>query len=439
MERLNLKKLWKIAKNSNTPLLGTSTDLSTLDFMEEYLTKYEAFDRGIALERGFFQPIWNIEEEDTDVEVFEQWQKDVYYFLLKNKENYTRLYNLLSIEYDPLTNYDKTSQIMDVEGGSDMDTTVIGARHREEDYAQKTLTDNYGAISETDVIGEKQNTKVNGAQSTTDSFGAVVVTDVNAQQQNEKVYGATSATDNIGAVSNTDNIGARSDTLNKGSTQLTDAYGAVSQTDTHGAKNTNTTEKLAGFNSADFSNSSLSDTQEGTYNDSHSELARTDTHSTLATTDTNNIGAQSNSHSENARVNSHSETTHTDTETLGSHTDSHTTDTHSDTHSSQSYTDTETQGEQTNTHGETARVDSHVDSSHKDVFDDRTATDTLTTSYGHTTTHNEHTTGNIGVTTSQQMAQSEIDLWNSFRFYEIMFSDIVKNLCTYYDSGYEPY
>ena len=44
-----------------------------------------------------------------------------------------------------------------------------------------------------------------------------------------------------------------------------------------------------------------------------------------------------------------------------------------------------------------------------------------------------HVYGNIGVTTSQQMAQSEIDLWSSFKFFDIIVNIIVKELCTYRD------
>lgn len=40
------------------------------------------------------------------------------------------------------------------------------------------------------------------------------------------------------------------------------------------------------------------------------------------------------------------------------------------------------------------------------------------------TVHNFTRSGNIGVTTSQQMAQSDIELWNVFDYFEIVFKDI---------------
>ena len=274
---VTLKDLWKIAKTNNQPLLGLSTDLATLDFMSDYLTKNEAFDRDIARERGFFAPVWNLNEEDDAEDVFEQWQKDVYYFLYKNKENYQRLYDLLSIDYEPLQNYDKHSFIEKREDGQNVLTDSIGARHSENDFASRQDSDVYGAISESDV---------------------------------------------------------------------------------HGAKNETSENEVAGFNSSTYNDSDKTTNTEQSYTDTHTEQSKTDTH------------------------------------TLGAHIDKH---------------------------------------------DDRAATDSHTTDFGHEDYVDEHTYGNVGVTTSQQMAQSEIDLWNSFRFYDILIGDIIKHLCHFYQEGHEAF
>ena len=347
MSKVNLKKLWKIASQSNQPLLGLSTDLATLDFMEEYLENHEAFDRDIVRQRGFFWPTWNLEDEETESDVFQQWQKDVYYFLLKNKENYKRLFSLLSVDYEPLTNYDKHSYITETDDGQDQTTDALGARHSEDDYASKQNTDSYGAVSTSDSIGARSDSTV---------------------------YGAKSSTDNYGAKSTTDN------------------FGAVSESDTKGAKTSSTEDKVAGFNSATSVNSNSSSTNDGAQTDSHTESARSD------------------SHSEAARADTHSEATYTDQDNIGA---------------------------QSNSHTEQARSDTHTEGAHLDKHDERAVTDTHTVAYGKEHSYDEHTTGNIGVTTSQQMAQSEIDLWNSFKFYDIMFNDIIKNLCNYYDEGYD--
>ena len=347
MTKLNLKNLWKIAKTNNQPLLGTSTDLATLDFMEEYLETYEAFDRDIARNRGFFSPTWNLGDEDTDAEVFQQWQKDVYYYLLKNKENYTRLFNLLSIEYEPLQNYDKHSYIETIEDGQDVLTDNIGARHSEDDMAQRQDTNAYGATSESHTKGQRQDTTTHGQITVTDSFGAV------------------SETDTIGAVSNSD---------------------------VHGAENTTSENEVAGFNSSGYVDSDKNTTNKGSVTDSHTEASRTNGHSETAHSDTHTTGQNDDSFTEGQQIDSSSALAHTDTLTQGAHLDKH---------------------------------------------DERAATDSHTTDYGKTVGVDEHKFGNLGVTTSQQMALSEIDLWNNFKFYDILFGDIVKELCTFYDEGYD--
>lgn len=455
MSKVTLKDLWKIAKRENQPLLGLTTDLTTLDFMDDYLEKNEAFDRDIARNQGFFAPVWNLDEEDDADDVFEQWQKDVYYFLLKNKENYQRLYDLLSITYDPLCNYDKTSVITDQESGTDKDTNVIGARHREDTYAQRQDTDAYGAVSHTDSLGAQMNSTVHGAQETTDAFGAVSHTDtigarsdstVHGEQETTDAFGAVSKSDIYGAVSESDTIGARSDSVTHGAQTNTDSFGAVSETTTHGAKETGTVDKIAGFNSVGFDNANSSTTNEGQQADTHTENAKTDSHTTAQYIDSTSVGAQTNSHTENSKTDTHSELAKTDTHTLATFTDTqnigeqsngHTETAKTDTHTLATYTDTDNIGAQQNTHTELAKTDTHTQGSHKDEFDENQATDELTKLYGHLNTHNERTTGNIGVTTSQQMAQSEIDLWHSFRFYDILFGDIIKELCHFYDEGYD--
>ena len=46
--------------------------------------------------------------------------------------------------------------------------------------------------------------------------------------------------------------------------------------------------------------------------------------------------------------------------------------------------------------------------------------------------------GNIGVVTSQQMIESEIDLWSGFNFYNKLFDTIIEELCYFADDGDAP-
>lgn len=107
-------------------------------------------------------------------------------------------------------------------------------------------------------------------------------------------------------------------------------------------------------------------------------------------------GAQSNSHSEN----------------LGSHTD-------------------------ITTEGERADVTNRL--AREDVETVERGKDTQTNTQSNVTDHTFSRHGNIGVTTNQQMLQSEFDLRLNFNFYEVVFDLIIKELCNYSDAGFDAF
>lgn len=252
---VTIKDLYNLAHANSEPLFGSG--MAVFPFMSQYVENSAYFDRNIVINRGFFSPIWNEEDEESTEEILTAFRFDVAGLLKKNEENYTRLYNLMSIDYEPLNNYDMTSVVTDQQSGEDTETTVNGER----------VT--------TDVLGEAVSTDENGEQTSTDTDG------------------------------------------------------------------------LAGFNSTDFSDSEQSVSVDNTY------------------------------------------------------------------------------------------TDTHTDEEHTNKRTEDEATDTKTTEYGHLLTHNERKYGNLGVTTSQQMAESEKNLWTSFKFFDIIVNDIIKELCTFSDNGYE--
>lgn len=347
MEKVNLRDLWKISKEANEPLLGDSTSLAGLDFMDEYLDNYAKLDRQLILEKGFFFPIWNTQYEEDAEDVLDQFQDDAAGYIWKNKESYQRIFDVLSADYEPLWNYDKTSTITDQESGTDETTRDIGARHTEDNFAQRQNTNQYGAVSHTDTIGQRQDTQLYG------------------QKQLSTLYGARSESDTIGAINNSD---------------------------IHGAKSGTSENEIAGFNATGYVDADKTTTNENTFTDQHTESQRTNGHTAQSYTDTL-----------------------TDTQ----------------------HTDTLTQGQQSNTHGELAHSDTLTQGAHKDEHDENAARDTDHVTYGHKNTHNERTTGNIGVMSTQDLINQELELRLAQRFYDILFNDIVKNLCSYFDEGYD--
>lgn len=86
------------------------------------------------------------------------------------------------------------------------------------------------------------------------------------------------------------------------------------------------------------------------------------------------------------------------------------------------------------THAQGGGIDQHQIQSHTDTMNH--SEDVTNTSSTNTLTHTLHRHGNIGVTTSQQMLQSEIDLWSKYNFYNYLYDLICENLCNYYEEDY---
>lgn len=186
-------------------------------------------------------------------------------------------------------------------------------------------------------------------------------------------YGAKVSTEDVGKVEHSDVLGATSTTENLGPVSENTSYGGVSQTDILGAKKETVTNDVNGFNS-------------GLVNSNQN------------ITDTDSI---TNSHSEEGRV---------------------------DNFSKEAVSNTFSEDERTNTHTEEARTNTFTENSKTDTFTTGAREDTTTTTYGGVSDVTLERSGNIGVTTSQQMLLSELEL-RSYDFFENMFSDIDKYLC----------
>lgn len=86
-----------------------------------------------------------------------------------------------------------------------------------------------------------------------------------------------------------------------------------------------------------------------------------------------------------------------------------------------------------------SKTDSRTESAREDTETTSGRTDTLTNTKNLKDVRTNKMHGNIGVTTSQQMLESEITLRLKYSFYNMLFSDIIRNLCNLYDSGYDSF
>ena len=89
-------------------------------------------------------------------------------------------------------------------------------------------------------------------------------------------------------------------------------------------------------------------------------------------------------------------------------------------------------GTNTETHKQTA-FNSNQLQTDTEVTDNNTASQTANsldnTTRGKTGSHNGRLYGNIGVTTTQQMLQSELDFWDKFDIYQAIANDFKKRFC----------
>ena len=74
-------------------------------------------------------------------------------------------------------------------------------------------------------------------------------------------------------------------------------------------------------------------------------------------------------------------------------------------------------------------TDTHTEAASTDTVQTAEHTDRHTTQHGHVLEHEAHLYGNIGITTSQEMAEQELSLWSKLNFYDIIFEDIITLFC----------
>ena len=221
-----------------------------------------------------------------------------------------------------------------------------------------------------------------GATRDTDSFGNTREQDAYGATQDTMQYGATSESMQYGATSESTQYGATSESMQYGATSESTQYGGTSETL---GQHTNT--------GTDYKTSYPDSTEVKT--DKHTDELGAQTNTTVAHTDTT-TGTQ--------HTDTKTGTTHTDTTTGTTHTDTHTGTTHSDTASSLAHTDTHTGDAHTDTHSS----DQHIDT--------------------------ERRTGNIGVTKSTELVESEYKLRYNWNFFRLIFGYIVREMgAIYYD------
>lgn len=136
---------------------------------------------------------------------------------------------------------------------------------------------------------------------------------------------------------------------------------------------------------------------------------------------------ESSTHTEGSRQDSQSLGAHTDTDNLGA---SSGTTTNSAQHS---YTEDKVVGDNATTPQIRERTDANSDQYTNSFSNNAVVNSTQYGAQSNSSTKGQqvntiesHISGNVGVTTSQQMALSESKLWNYMNFYFVLFKDIIE-------------
>ena len=246
---------------------------------------------------------------------------------------------------------------------------------------------------------------VDSGNTVTTEKGEHIITNANGEKIVTNSYGEKIVTNNIGEKTMLTENGERLTTNTFGEKTGTNTFGERSTESTTGERNSNSNNSIVPFDSTANFNTTSVNSHDDSFIDYITAHGYTDTSTNSASTDTVTNGASTDTVTNRAS---------TDTITNGASTDTATNSASTDTVTSGASTDTVTNGASTDTVTSGASTD--------------TVTNGERTNTTRTYTDREIRKGNIGVTTTQKMIEEERQV-ALFNFYDILFKDIIKNIC----------
>ena len=172
---ITIKDLYNYAVNANVNLLG---NVSTFDFMKEYIDNAELFDFNINHDYENYVFLTSQKEVQN---AYQEFVKLVKSHLLLNSYKYSGLYKTTQLEYNPIENYSMTENGTDTRTPNltTTDTSNIGSQTNSttstdsvSPYDTQTFTDsNKTTVSENNGAREDSNTRTeSGTETTTHEF-----------------------------------------------------------------------------------------------------------------------------------------------------------------------------------------------------------------------------------------------------------------------------
>lgn len=145
---VTLATLYKI-NGTEKPFLLDSIDLNTFPWLSDYSKTFKEIDRIFIKQKGFYYPLTNKQYSDNENELLDEFKADVKALFYYNAEKYKRLFEVYTIEYNPIHNYDRTEHQEFTKNGQEINVDSIGKK------------------SDTTINGERNATNTNGTQTNT--------------------------------------------------------------------------------------------------------------------------------------------------------------------------------------------------------------------------------------------------------------------------------
>lgn len=149
LSNVKFEELYNYCNSKNLPLFG-NLDLQ-FPFLLEYKKEFPTYDFGVNHDYSEFIILTNKSDIET---VYDEWLELLNYILLKNSYKYKKLYDTLSLEYNPIENYSMTELGKDVRTPqlqTDI-STVYGA-----DTTTETSTDSTMPYDSTEYVERNKN------------------------------------------------------------------------------------------------------------------------------------------------------------------------------------------------------------------------------------------------------------------------------------------
>lgn len=214
MEKVTIRNMYNLSKAADKPLLFDTDIVDSFPYLREYVMNFKDFDRQIVRTMGLQYPIYNIDDLDTAQGVWDEFRADCTAIVRRYNFNLDKVFKLISLEYNPLENYNRHEETTDDSSGSNTDINNYGAKSDTEnlgeivssnEFGELTKTDNNGAVNSTTNYGETSRTEERGISGdNTDDY-------VNSDnsRSSEIAHSDTSSTE---AVENTSTTSAHTDT-----------------------------------------------------------------------------------------------------------------------------------------------------------------------------------------------------------------------------------